>query len=153
LIFIFFLLLLFIAFLLFIYSFSTFITIWTVTKVHKFTQQQLYWGTHWWCYATRAVTKAYKFTRCSAPGHNRPIEPRSVNYKMESQGHYMETFSCLLVFHLSIDLFNCLLLIHIYVYSLFYPISIFTIIILAYFIVAFFINIDTYTKCKVILVK
>jgi len=30
-------------------------------------------------YATRAITKAHKFTRHSAPGHNGPNEPRSVN--------------------------------------------------------------------------
>jgi len=89
---------------------------------------------------------AHKFTRCSAPMHNGPIEPRNVNHKMESQGHYMETFSRLLVFHLSIDLFNffaiCLLLT--YICSIFYPISIFIIITLVYFIIAFFLNIDTY---------
>ena len=82
---------------------STHITTWTVKKVYKFTQQQLYWDTHWWRYATTAVTKAHKFTRHSSPGHNGPIEPRSVNHKMESQGHYMETFSFRLVIHLCID--------------------------------------------------
>ena len=38
---------------------------------------------------------------------------------MESQGHYTETFSCLLVFHLSIDLINfaiCLLLTYNYIF-------------------------------------
>jgi len=111
------LLVLFIAFLLFIYSFSTHITIWTVTKVHKFAQQQLYWGTHWWRYATWAVTKAHKFTRCSAPGHNGSIEPRTVNHKMESQGHYMETFSCFI--YLLTYLFFCYLFIVVNIYMFF----------------------------------
>ena len=72
---------------------------------------------------------------------------------MESQGHYMETFGCLLVFHLSIDLFNYLLLINIYIYIyIFFILSNFNFC-YNYFFIAFFINIDTYTKCKVILVN
>jgi len=59
---------------------------------------------------------------------------------MESQGHYMETFSFLLVIHLCI-LFDFLLFVYgQHIVSLFYPISF-----LIYFAIAFFLNIDTYT--------
>jgi len=59
-------------------------------------------------YATRAITEAHNFTRHFALGHNRPNEPRRVNHKMVSQGHYMETFIFLLMLYFSIDLFNFL---------------------------------------------
>jgi len=63
---------------------------------------------------------------------------------MESQGHYMEAFSCLLVFHLSIDLLAiCLLLT--YIYSLFYPISILYNYYGLFYFCVFLNNIDTYT--------
>ena len=109
-------------------------------KMHKFTQQQLYWDTHRWRYTTRAVTKAQKFTRHSSPGHNGPIEPRSVNHKMESQGHYMETFSFLLVIHLCIDLFDFLLFFIVNIYFLY--LSNFILLSFCYCI---FLNINTYT--------
>jgi len=56
---------------------------------------------------------------------------------MESHSHYMETFSFLLAIHLSIDFFAISLLLT-SIFSLFYPISFYFIIILVYFIIAFF---------------
>ena len=71
---------------------------------------------------------------------------------MESQGHYMETFSFLLVIHLCIDLFDFFAICLWSTYS-FFILSNFIVLLFWFILLLHFFSISTHTPNAVILVK